>query len=259
MDLELKSKAALITGGSRGIGRATAFALAREGARLALVARGAETLAKTAQELRAIGAEVFTFEADLTIEGAAAEVTLRAIAALGGLDILVANAGGSFGARELGGSTGVDWEKTYRFNVLHAIEALQAARPSLARSGQGSAIFIASISGRTPATRGAQYAAAKAALIQAAKSLAWELGPERIRVNTLSPGSILFPGGGWERTRAERPEDFATFEALDFPWGRLGSAEEVADAVAFLASPRSRWINATDIHVDGGQRRPSIR
>ncbi len=143
--------------------------------------------------------------------------------------------------------------------MLHAIEALRVARPALAASGQGSAIFIASISGRAPATRGAQYAAAKAALIQAARSLAWELGPDRIRVNALSPGSILFPGGGWERTRAERPEDFATFESMDFPWGRLGTAEEIADVVAFLASPRSRWINGADIHVDGGQRRPSIR
>lgn len=259
MDLKLAGKRVLVTGGSRGIGRASALALAKEGTRLALVARGAETLAKTANELRAIGAEVFTFEADLTVPGLSAAVTAEAIIALGGLDALVANAGGSFGAREIEASAGEDWEKTYRFNVLHAIEALQAARPALKASGQGSAIFIASISGRAPSTRGAQYAAAKAALIQAAKSLAWELGPDRIRVNTLSPGSILFPGGGWERTRAERPEDFATFETMDFPWGRLGTAEEIADVVAFLASPRSQWINATDIHVDGGQRRPSIR
>ncbi len=259
MNLDLAGRRVLVTGGSRGIGLASAMALAREGAKLALVARGAEGLAKASEALRGIGAHVITFEADLTEAGAAAAVTEKAIAALGGLDCLVANAGGSFGAREVTGSASEDWQKTYQFNVLHAIEALRVARPALAASGQGSAIFIASISGRAPATRGAQYAAAKAALIQAARSLAWELGPDRIRVNALSPGSILFPGGGWERTRAERPEDFATFESMDFPWGRLGTAEEIADVVAFLASPRSRWINGADIHVDGGQRRPSIR
>lgn len=259
MNLELSGRRVLVTGGSRGIGLASAMALTREGAKLALVARGAEGLAKAAEALRGAGAAVFTFEADLTEAGAAAAVTEKAIAALGGLDCLVANAGGSFGAREMSGNASEDWQKTYQFNVLHAIEALRAARPALAASGQGAAVFIASISGRAPATRGAQYAAAKAALIQAARSLAWELGPDRIRVNALSPGSILFPGGGWERTRAERPEDFATFETMDFPWGRLGTAEEIADVVAFLASPRSRWINGADIHVDGGQRRPSIR
>ncbi len=259
MDLQLSGKSILITGGSRGIGRATALALAREGARLALVARGAEQLARAAAEIRALGADVFTFEADLATEGAAAAATQEAIDALGGLDGLIANAGGSFGAREIGESTMPDWEKTYRFNVLHSIEALQAARPALAASGQGAAVFIASISGRAPAQRGAQYAAAKAALIQSARSLAWELGPERIRVNTVSPGSILFPGGGWERTRAERPDDFAAFEQNDFPWQRLGTDTEVADVVTFLVSPRALWINAADIHVDGGQRRPSIR
>ncbi|OYU49228.1 MAG: 3-oxoacyl-ACP reductase [Rhizobiales bacterium PAR1] len=259
MDLDLKGKCALITGGSRGIGRATALALAKEGARIAIAARGPEQLARTAAEIAALGAEVITIPADFTEEGASTRAVETAISALGGLDILIANAGGSFGAREHAEATEADWEKTFRFNVVHAVSALQAARPALTASGQGSAIFIASISGRAPATRGAQYAAAKAALIQSARSLAWELGPERIRVNTVSPGSILFPGGGWERTRAERPEDFAAFEANDFPWQRLGTDTEVADAITFLASPKASWINGADIHVDGGQRRPSIR
>lgn len=259
MDLGLRDRVALVTGGSRGIGRATALALAAEGCRLMLAARGAEQLAATASEVAAQGVRVETIAVDLASPEGGAQAVAAAVAAFGRLDVLIANAGGSVGARAMGESTDADWAATYALNVGHSIAALRAAVPHLAASDVASAVFIASISGRAAATRGAQYAAAKAALIQAARSLAWELGPQRIRVNTVSPGSILFPGGGWERTRAERPEDYAAFEANDFPWQRLGTDSEVADAVRFVASPRARWINGADIHVDGGQRRPSIR
>lgn len=259
MDLGLEGRVALITGGSRGIGKATALVLAGEGVRLAIAARGAETLAGAAAEIRAAGGEVVTIQADLTRADESARAVAETVAAYGGLDILIANAGGSFGARELATSSDADWEETFRFNVGHAIAALRAATPALARSGIGNAVFVASISGRAPAARGAQYAAAKAGLIHAARSLAWELGPQGIRVNAVSPGSTIFPGGGWERTRAERPEDFAKFEAEDFPAQRLGAVQEIADAIAFVVSPRAAGINAADVHVDGGQRRPSIR
>ena len=259
MDLGLKGKIALITGGSRGIGKATALVLAGEGVKLAIAARGAQTLAETAAEIRAAGGEVVTIQADFRNAADSARAVTETVAAYGGLDILIANAGGSFGERELAASSDADWEETFRFNVGHAIAALRAATPALARSAIGNAVFVASISGRAPAARGAQYAAAKAGLIHAARSLAWELGPHGIRVNAVSPGSTIFPGGGWERIRAERPEDFAKFEAEDFPAMRLGTVQEIADVVAFTVSPRATGINAADIHVDGGQRRPSIR
>jgi 3-oxoacyl-[acyl-carrier protein] reductase len=259
MELGLAGKVALVTGGSRGIGRATAMTLAKEGARIAIAARGREMLDATAAEIRAAGGEVVAISADFTDMAQSAHAVAETVAAFGSLDVLIANAGGSFGERELAHAADADWERTFRFNVGHAVAALRAATPHLAVSPIGNAVFVASISGRAPASRGAQYAAAKAGLIMAARSLAWELGPQRIRVNAVSPGSTLFPGGGWERTRAERPEDFARFEAEDFPAQRLGAVQEIADVIAFTVSPRASGINAADIHVDGGQRRPSIR
>ena len=117
-------------------------------------------------------------------------------------------------------------------------------------------VTIASISGWKPGPR-AQYGAAKAGEIFLAGALAWELAPERIRVNTVSPGSTLFPGGGWERFRDANPKRFAEFERREFPWGRLGRAEEIADVVAFVLSERASWINGANIPVDGAQGRPT--
>jgi 3-oxoacyl-[acyl-carrier protein] reductase len=259
MDLGLSGKVALVTGGSRGIGKTTALRLASEGAKVAIVARGAEALAAAAAEIRAAGGEVLTITADLAQPDNAARAVAATAAAFGRLDILIASAGGSVGERELATATDGDWDTTFRFNVGHAIAALRAAAPHLAKDGTGAAVFVASISGRAPTTRGAQYAAAKAGLIHAARSLAWELAPQRIRVNAVSPGSTLFPGGNWELTRVERPEDFSRFEAEEFPARRLCTVQEIADAIVFVASPRASGINAADIHVDGGQRKPSIR
>ena len=128
MDLGLKGKIALITGGSRGIGKATALLLAGEGARLAIAARGAETLSATAAEVRAVGGEVITIQADFCDPAESARAVAETVAAYGGLDILIANAGGSFGERELASASDADWEKTFRFNVGHAIAALREAR-----------------------------------------------------------------------------------------------------------------------------------
>ncbi len=258
MDLGLSGKVALVTGGSRGIGLTTAKLLAGEGCKVAIAARNPQTLAAAAAEIGRAG-EARAIQADMSMAADCARAVAETVAAFGGLDILIANAGGSFGEREIGAATDADWDATWRFNVGQAVAALRAAIPHLEASGEGVAIFVASISGRNPSARGAQYAAAKAALIHAARSLAWELGPKGIRVNAVSPGSTLFPGGGWERTRAEQPENFAKFEAEDFPMKRLGTVEEIANAIVFVASPRASGINAADVHVDGGQRRPSIR
>jgi 3-oxoacyl-[acyl-carrier protein] reductase len=142
-------------------------------------------------------------------------------------------------------------------NVDHAATLTRAALPLLRASDAASVVFISSVSGMRPQPY-PQYAAAKAALIHLAASLARELGPDGVRVNALSPGSILFPGGGWERTREQRPDDFAAWIERDLPHGRLGTAQEVADVAAFLLSRRASWVSGADVVVDGAQNAPGI-
>ena len=133
---------------------------------------------------------------------------------------------------------------------------IRAAVPHMQARGGGSAVTISSISGWKPGPS-AQYGAAKAGEIFLAAALAWELAAQRIRVNTVSPGSIMFAGGGWSRFREREPDRFAEFQRREFPWGRLGTAEEVADVVVFVLSDRAAWINGANIAVDGAQGRPT--
>lgn len=255
MDLHLTGKAALITGGSRGIGRATALQLAAEGCAVAICARGREDLDRTVAELRESGAPAHGFEADIAQDGEVERFVSQATAALGRVDLLVANAGGSAGGR-LAHSTPEEWRTTFELNVGHAARVVRSCVPHMSAVGGGAIAIIASISGWKPAPR-PQYGAAKAAEIYLAMELGRELAPQRIRVNAVSPGSILFPGGGWDAMRFNEPQRFAEFVERDFPAGRLGTAEEVADVVTFLLSERAGWINGAHICVDGAQGRAS--
>jgi len=177
--------------------------------------------------------------------------------ALGGLDLLVANAGGSAGGERLDDAGAEAWRTTFDLNVVHAAVAARAATPLMREAGGGAMVFVASISGTRPQPR-AQYAAAKAAEIHLAASLGRELGPDGIRVNALSPGSILFPGGGWDYRRRNDTEAFEQWVREEFPLGRLGRAEEVADVACFLLSARASWINGTNVVVDGAQNQPGM-
>ncbi len=247
MDLGLAGKCCLVSGASRGIGRAIALALVREGARVAAVARGAEDLAKL--EL----GDGTTIVADVgTADGATAAVE-KTVAAFGGIDVVIANVGKSF-ARHSDAMDDADLVASLDVNLLTAARVIQRAVPHLRARGGGSVTMIASIWGRE-AGGAPGYNAAKAAVIALGKALARDYAAYAIRVNTVAPGSILFPGGGWARRRDADPAGIAEFVKRELPFGRFGTPEEVADVVAFVASPRAIWVSGACIAVDGVQAR----
>jgi 3-oxoacyl-[acyl-carrier protein] reductase len=255
MELELRGRRAFVTGGSAGIGLAIAKSLSAEGVAVAVCARAQGPLDAAVGELRAAGGTAVGLVADVTDPQQLASAVEGATDALGGLDLLIANAGGAVGGGGLLDSTPEDWAATYALNVLHAAHAVRAAVPHLARSDAASVVLISSISGNRPGSR-SSYATAKAAETFLAAVLAQELAEHGIRVNAVSPGSTLFDGGGWDQYRDRNPDAFAAFAHDEFPAHRLLHIEEVADAVCFLLSPRASGINGAEIVVDGGQNRP---
>ncbi|MCC7106372.1 MAG: SDR family oxidoreductase [Chloroflexi bacterium] len=256
MDLGLRSKVALVTGGSRGIGRAIAFGLVEEGALVAICARSEGRLEQTTEELRAAGGTVLPIVADMTGPEGPATVIARTVAEFGGLDILVNNVGGG-GAATFMGTDDETWQSAIDLSVWPTIRASRLAVPHLEARGGGCITIISSIYGREWGGRPA-YMTVKAAENALAKSLARELAPKNIRVNAVAPGSIMFPGGGWDlRTQAD-PEGMAAFVTSDMPFGRWGRPEEVANVVVFLSSERASLMSGACVNVDGCQSRSLI-
>jgi len=252
MDLHLRDKVALVTGSSRGIGLATARAFAAEGCRLILSARSSDALRDAETELHATGAVVAGEVADVTRPDDAARLVQAAVATFGGIDILINNVGGGGGARTIADSTDDEWRDVLEKNLVQTVRMMRLALPHMRGRAGAAVVNVASISGWTPQLVGSgQYGAAKAALIFEAERWALEFVPHGVRVNTVSPGSILVEGNGWDRYRTTNPANYADYVRGGFPMGRLGTAEEVADVIAFLASPRAHWINGRHVPVDG--------
>ncbi len=252
MDLQLKNKNAVVMAASKGIGRAIALRLAGEGVNIAICARGESSLRATEGELRQTGVRVFARVCDVGDGDALEQFLAGARQSLGDIDILVNNASG-FGMSD----DDAGWMAGVNVDLLGGVRATRIVTPWMADAGGGSIVHISSIAGMENTGSPAAYSAVKAALISHAKTMAAVLAAKKIRVNVVAPGSIEFPGGIWDRVRqGNRP--FYDTVLSTIPWGRMGTAEEVADAVVFVSSPRASWITGVCLAVDGGQHKGNL-
>jgi len=245
MDLKLKGRKAIVTGASKGIGRAVAELLAEEGCDVGLCARGAGPLMEAVANLERRGVRAHGQALDVR-DKAALEAWVKSSAEfLGGLDIVVAN------ASALDMDTGeAGWRNEFEVDLLHTVRTVEAALPWLERSSAGAIVVISSISALEVDDSSPAYGTIKAALIHYAARLSYALAPRHIRVNTVSPGTTYFDGGVWQQVERSEPEAFRQALAQN-PWGRMARPEEIADAVVYLASPRAGFITGANLVVDG--------
>jgi 3-oxoacyl-[acyl-carrier protein] reductase len=244
MDLQLRGRRALVTGGTKGIGRAIVDCFADEGADVAFCARTEADVIATAKAVEEKGVRAFGRALDVA-DGAALKAWVSdAAEALGGLDAVVANVSAlSPGWAE------ENWKASFDVDLMHSVRLVDAAMPHLEQSDAASITLISSVSGRDIDFTGG-YGVMKGALIHYGHSLAYNLAPKGVRANVVSPGNTFFEGGFWDYAKQNMTDLYEMMMGLN-PTGRMGTPEEVGAAVVFLASPRSSRITGTNLLVDG--------
>jgi len=245
---DLTGRAALVSGASRGIGRHIAIALAQAGADIALVARDTDKLEQVRAEVAGLGRRAAVIAADVTAEDAAARIVQEATDALGGLAILVNNAGGNSFMSPVAGMRPAGWRKTMTLNLDSVFLLTQAAIPALVASGNGSIINVASVAGLRGSPLMAHYGSAKAAVIAFTQSLSIELAPQGVRVNALVPGWIETDLTGFLREEPSAEQGLLS----RVPMARWGRSEEIAQGALFLASDASSFMTGQSLVLDGG-------
>ncbi len=245
MDLGLNGKRVIVTGGTKGIGRAIAETFADEGADVAICARNADEVAATVASLAARGVRTTGRAVDVG-DGPALKAWVADVAAeFGGIDAVVANVSAlSIGAAE------ENWQATFNVDIMGAVRLVDAAMPHLEQSSTPSIVTIASVSGREIDFASGPYGAFKAALIHYTQGLAYHLAAKGIRANSVSPGNTYFPGGVWNQIEHGNPALYEMALGMN-PTGRMGTPQEMADAAVFLSSSRASFITGTNLVVDG--------
>jgi len=245
MDLGLKGLKAVVTGGTKGIGRAIANTLAAEGAHVAFCARNAAEVEQTVKDFSAHGVQVLGRVVDVGDAAALAGFVAEVGKTWGGIDIVVANVSALAIPNEE-----ANWQKTFEVDMMGTVRLVNAAMPFLEASANASIVTISSVSGREIDFASGPYGAFKAAIIHYTQGLAYHLAGKKIRANTVSPGNTYFKGGVWEQIEHGNPELFKMALGLN-PTGRMGTPQEMANAAVFLASPAASFITGTNLVVDG--------